>query len=299
MSSSKNHFYLIIGGGVFGASTAYHLSKSHPEASIALVDRSASFPCTLAASHDFNKIIRADYGNQFYCKLALEARDVWKSDPLYKKFYYETGMVVLENTGLGRRIIRNYENLKASANISMIGPDQLTTLYSGLFEDANYGGVEEVFINHGSGWAEATPAVQATIEASVANGVEYIQGDVERLTFDVNGGCTGARTEDGRILRAEKVILSTGAGTAKLIAQSAPQRQEIQSGDRITAAAVITAIIKLTEEQMKRFDACPVFIHDTPGVLGMYNLTPESIKSESLGRSDSSSDSRPSLEILR
>jgi sarcosine oxidase/L-pipecolate oxidase len=269
MPRSKNSSYLIIGGGVFGASTAYYLSKTHPGALVVLVDRSPSFPCSLAASHDFNKIIRADYGNPFYCQLAVEAREAWKSDPLYKQFYYESGMVVLEDNGLGRRIIKNYEDLKVSSNISMIQSDELKTLYSGLFEDTDYRGVGDVFINHNSGWAEATPAVHATIGASVTNGVEYVQGDIESLAFNEKGDCTGARTQDGRILLADKVILSTGAGTAKLLAKSAPQRQDLQSGDRITAAAVVTAIIKLTEEQMKIFAQCPVFVHDIAGVLGM------------------------------
>ena len=272
MPPSKNSSYLIIGGGVFGASTAYYLSKSQPEASIVLVDRSPSLPCSLAASHDFNKIIRADYGSPFYCQLAVEAREAWKTDLLYMQFYYESGMVVLEDTGLGPKIIKNYEDLKVSSKISMIQPDELKTRYSGLFDDTDYRGVGEVFINHESGWAEATPAIQATIGASVANGVEYVQGDIESLTFNENGDCTGARTRDERVLQADKVILSTGAGTAKLLAKSAPRRQDFQSGDRITAAAVVTAIIKLNEEQMKRFERCPVFIHDISGVLGMHYL---------------------------
>jgi len=270
MTPAKSSSYLIVGGGVFGASTAYYLSKSQPDASIVLVDRSPSFPCSLAASHDFNKIIRADYGNPFYCQLAVEAREAWKSDSLFKPFYYESGMVVLEDTGLGRRIIKNYEDLKVKSNISMIQPNELKTLYSGLFEDTDYQGVGDVFINHNSGWAEATPALQAVISASVENGVKYVQGDIEGLTFNKSGDCTGARTQDGRVLLADKVILSTGAGTAKLLAKSAPRRQELHSGDRITAAAVVTAIIKLPEEQMEKFVQCPVFIHDIAGVCGVY-----------------------------
>ncbi|TVY32263.1 L-pipecolate oxidase [Lachnellula subtilissima] len=268
MPPAKSSSYLIIGGGVFGASTAYYLSKSHPDASIVLLDRSPSFPCSLAASHDFNKIIRADYGNPFYCQLAVEAREAWKSDSLFKPFYYESGMVVLEDTGLGRRIIKNYEDLKVKSNISMIQPNELKALYSGLFEDTDYQGVGDVFINHSSGWAKATPALQAVISASVENGVKYVQGDIEGLTFNESGDCTGARTQDGRVLLADKVILSTGAGTAKLLAKSAPRHQELQSGDRITAAAVVTAIIKLTEEEMEKFRQCPVFIHDIAGVFG-------------------------------
>jgi sarcosine oxidase/L-pipecolate oxidase len=267
--SSTTSFYLIIGGGVFGASTAYWLSKSHPDASVVLVDRSPSFPCPLAASHDFNKIVRADYGNPFYCKLAVEAREAWKNHPLYKPFYHESGMVVLNDRETGQKIIKNHEDLKVNHSISMIEPTEMKDLYDGLFEDTDYEGVDKVFINHYSGWAEATPAVEAVIKAAVANGVRYIQADVESLTFYDNGDCAGARTKDGKILRAERVILCTGAGTAKLLAKSAPYRQDLQSEDRITAAAVVTGVVKLNEEQMKKFGQSPVFIHAMEGVLGI------------------------------
>jgi sarcosine oxidase/L-pipecolate oxidase len=264
--------YLIIGSGVFGASTAYHLSKSHPEAPIAILDRSSSFPCSLAASHDFNKIIRADYGTAFYCELALEAREAWKNDPLYKPFYHQSGMVVLDDTRLGRKIIKNYEDLKAHSECVLISPDEMKAQYEGLFADAAYEGVDEIFINPLSGWAEAASAVRAVIEAAVANGVKYIEGDVAKLLLDNNRHCTGVETKDGSTISAEMVILSTGAGTAKLLADSAPDRAVLQSEDRITAAAVVTGVVKLNEEQMKRFEKAPVFIHGISGVLGMIDL---------------------------
>ena len=67
---SKRADYLVVGAGVFGASTAYHLSKAKPKANIILIDRTP-FPCPIAASHDINKAVRADYGDVFYCKLGL------------------------------------------------------------------------------------------------------------------------------------------------------------------------------------------------------------------------------------
>lgn len=249
-----------------------------------LIDRSANFPCPLAASHDFNKIVRADYGNPFYCKLAVEAREVWKSDPLYKSFYHESGMVVLNDTETGRKIIRNHEDLGVDHSISMIDPAGMKTLYGGLFTDTDYEGVEKVFINHYSGWAEATPAVRAVIEAAVANGVKYVEGDIESLGFNNSGNCTGAITKDGKTLQADKVILCTGAGTAKLLAQSDPHRRDLQSGDRITAAAVITGVVRLNDEQMKRFGQSPVFIHAIEGVLGIYYFYSLSITSNNFLR---------------
>src|ERR1700712_1480611 len=69
--------YLIIGSGIFGASTAYHLAQRYPNARTCLVDR-MPYPCPLAASWDWNKVVRADYGDAFYMKFALEAMDSWR-----------------------------------------------------------------------------------------------------------------------------------------------------------------------------------------------------------------------------
>lgn len=269
MTAPENISYLIVGGGVFGASTACHLSKAHPESTIVLIDRSATYPCSLAASYDFNKIIRADYGNPFYCKLALEAREAWKSEALYQPFYHESGMVNMDDTGLGRRILKNYETLGVDPGASMLTPDEMKVRYDGLFADTDYQGVEEIYLNPSSGWGEATLALKAVIRASIANGVEYRPGDVMSLSFDESGGsCNGVTFQDGSLLQAENVILCTGAGTAKLLAKSAPDRENLQAGNRITAAAVVTGIVKLSLEQGKRFLKCPVFVHAIDGVLG-------------------------------
>ncbi|EPE25093.1 FAD/NAD(P)-binding protein [Glarea lozoyensis ATCC 20868] len=268
MPPSAKGSYLIIGSGVFGISTAYYLSLKYPEASITVLDRSIEFPCPLAASHDFNKIVRADYGNPFYCKLALEARKLWKTDPLYSSFYHESGMVNVDDTGLGRRILKNYEDLDEHPGASIINPDELKLKFDGLFTDTNYEGVDEIFYNPVSGWAEATAAVKAVVEASTVRGVKFVSANVEQLYFNESGSCAGVKCADGRIMIADSTILSTGAGTAKLLARSASNHPELQSGDRVTAAAVVTGIIRLSLEQRPRFKNSPVFIHSMAGVLG-------------------------------
>jgi sarcosine oxidase/L-pipecolate oxidase len=261
--------FIIVGGGVFGASTAYYLSKEHPEAAITLIDRSPSYPCPLGASHDFNKIVRADYGSLFYCELALKAQEAWKNDPFYKPFYHQSGLVNIDESDLGRRIIKNYETLKAYSESVIIDSDQMKTRYDGLFADMDYRGVKDIFLNPLSGWAEATPAVRKLIERATTNGVTYVEGDVETLVFNDNGDCTGVRSRDGKILSADKVILSTGAGTARLLADSAPERQDLQVEDRMVAAAVVTGIVRLNGEQMRRFQQSPVMIHSVGDVQGM------------------------------
>ena len=260
--STAQPSYLIVGAGVFGASTALHLSRQQPSASIVLIDRTP-FPCPIAASHDINKVVRADYEDIFYCDLALKALDRWRNEPIFKQWYHQAGMVTIENgeVSLGKQIIDNFKKLGVHYEAEIFRPEEMKTRFGGLFSDADYEEVDEIFWNPLSGWAEATRALTSAIEAAVENGVQYVAASVARLLLE-DGRCTGVKTEDGRIFPAANIILCTGAGTAKLLADSAPDQPELQVGNRITAAAVCTAAVSLNPEQVQRFKDVPVFVLD-------------------------------------
>lgn len=68
MSSSNT--ILIVGGGTFGLSTAYHLAKSGFN-NITVLDKSEFLPSEASAGNDLNKIIRAEYEDPWYTELAL------------------------------------------------------------------------------------------------------------------------------------------------------------------------------------------------------------------------------------
>lgn len=97
---------LIVGAGIFGASTAYHLThhtSQAPGASIprvTLLDRSP-LGAGIGASEDINKIIRADYSQKFYMDLGYEAIDAWKSlsEPggILEGLYHQSGWIVLDD----------------------------------------------------------------------------------------------------------------------------------------------------------------------------------------------------------
>lgn len=61
---------LLVGGGAFGLSTAYHLSKAGYK-NITLLEKSSVLPPEQSAGNDLNKIIRAEYEDPFYAELAL------------------------------------------------------------------------------------------------------------------------------------------------------------------------------------------------------------------------------------
>ena len=84
---------LIVGGGVFGTSTAYHLS-TRGYTQVTVLDRFDA-PSRDSAATDLNKVVRADYPNPLYTRLGLEAMAEWK-DPrsFFAGLYRHSGWIM-------------------------------------------------------------------------------------------------------------------------------------------------------------------------------------------------------------
>jgi sarcosine oxidase / L-pipecolate oxidase len=257
--------YLIVGAGVFGASTALHLIQKYPTATVSLVDR-APFPSQVAASWDLNKVVRADYTDIVYVEKVLEAKKKWRGDPLFSPYYHESGLVYIAAGDFARTVVDNYKRLGAEEDVQLVAPDEAKELYGGMFRDADYAGVSEVLVNKSSGWAEARNALKNVIKASIDAGVEYVEAEIASLEFGNGGSCSGVRSTTGKTFSATHTILCTGAGTAKLLADSAPDREELQVGGRMVAAAICSSIATLTPDAAAEFSKGPVCCQDvSPG----------------------------------
>lgn len=84
---------LIVGGGAFGTSTAFHLAQ-RGYSSVTVLDRFTA-PSTDAAATDLNKVIRFDYPNPLYTKLGREAMEAWTSPTsIFAKLFRKTGWIM-------------------------------------------------------------------------------------------------------------------------------------------------------------------------------------------------------------
>jgi glycine/D-amino acid oxidase-like deaminating enzyme len=260
--------YIIVGSGVFGASTALYLIRKYPDASITLIDRDAfDAPTRVAASWDWNKVIRAAYLDIVYTKLALEAQHLWRTDEVWRQFYHESGVVWISPTSFAEQVLKNYAELGVKADLRAYPVEEARALYDGLFDDADYTAVKEVLVDRTSGWAEAKEALQNTIETAVGLGVKYITAEVVAVEFEDTRGqrrCYGVKTAKGESIAADQVILCTGAFTPKLLINSAPEWLDLHAGERILAAAVTEAIAPLAAQQSPILDTMPVGINDNP-----------------------------------
>ncbi|KAI1348856.1 sarcosine oxidase [Xylaria sp. FL0043] len=268
--------YIIVGAGVFGTSTAIHLKSRHPDAEVILIDRhDPDAPTRPAASWDWNKVVRADYFDITYCRIALEAQDEWRANPLWSQFYHETGIYWISPTGFAQNVIDNFKELGRDAELYAVPVPEARKLYGGIFDNADYEGVGKVLVNKTSGWAAAKDALQAGIERAISIGVTYITAEIDLLEFDDKGHCVGVRAADGRTITANRTILCTGAFTPVLLENTAKSvsRDALKAEGRMIAAGVTTGLVTLDEETAGIFKEMPVCIQCNPAQRGASNGT--------------------------
>lgn len=80
---------VVVGGGVFGLSTALEAKRANPKATITLI--SEKRPLVVPASSDLNEIVRYVYSVKLYAELAKEAWSYWLNDKLYSTYFHQCG----------------------------------------------------------------------------------------------------------------------------------------------------------------------------------------------------------------
>ena len=267
--TSKQPHYLIVRSGVFGASTALHLRRSKPEAEITIVDK-VPYPNPSSASHDLNEIIRADYHDIFYTKLALEAQEWWRHNSIFKPWYHECGMCFTEKGGWTHQATRNFEQLGVETGSVIMSLEEGRERFP-EFRNADWAGADGIYFNPTSGWGEADKAMGALMDAVVAEGTTFRQGNVSSLLLRQDGSCRGVKLMDATELTADIVLLCTGAGTAKLLADTAPNDESLQVGGRMVAAGAIQCAVFCDPEHREEYVNAPVHFNGGPHIMGECN----------------------------
>lgn len=141
---------LIIGGGSFGTSTAYHLSKRGYN-KVTVLDRFAA-PSKDAAATDLNKTVRYDYPNPLYSELAQEAMAAWKSSnhPL-SDLFNQTGWIMAAGK-LARNFIDATYRASRLPDTKYISPKDINMRWPEL--KGSFGGWSSLW-NPEAGWVEA------------------------------------------------------------------------------------------------------------------------------------------------
>ncbi|SPO05019.1 related to fructosyl amino acid oxidase [Cephalotrichum gorgonifer] len=266
---------LIIGSGVFGLSTAHALATrpSFSSTKITLVDRithikDGDMPSTDAASMDSSRIIRADYADPTYTRLADEAQAFWRQQGDGELGgggrYSESGMLVVgvEGTGGMKYVKESYRNVKELAEEGGYGEKIVeygsSEAVTGFLGTGAKGSGDWGYLNKVSGWANAEKGMAWLLDQVKRTArVEFVGGTVDSLVWDgEKGEVTGARLADGTTLGAELVIVAAGAWTGALV----------DLRGLCTATGQVLGYIDITEEEQEKLKDMPVVLNLSSGL---------------------------------
>ena len=249
---------LIIGGGTFGTSTAYHLSHSYKDPSRVTVIDQAPSPPKQAAAIDLNRIIRTDYPSKLYCNLANEAIYAWFWSIDLQRYFHKTGWIMMDDTpeqdSLSSRVRETFRS-RGSDLTQDIPLDQLAQKWD-VLEGTETKGFHTAYFNPEAGWCDATLATDSLMKAAEKRGVKRVTSRVVEIVVDPSEGrVSGVRTSDGETLSADVVLLAAGAWTGSLLAPvedllDIPDQDRIER--QVQAVGRAAAYHKVSDEEFER-----------------------------------------------
>ncbi|PWY92609.1 fructosyl amino acid oxidasesarcosine oxidase [Aspergillus heteromorphus CBS 117.55] len=253
---------LIVGGGVFGLSTALSLSHRHPSIQITLLESSPTIPNPHGSSVDTSRIVRADYSQPTYARLAADALDLWRNTPWGSEGRYtQNGLLLVyppDGTNARDYAMKSYDNVK-----QIPGQDvELLPTKSDVARVAPAYGVDlnvaGGYVNWGSGWSDAEAGVRYAKQHLDQEGkVRFQTGEVSSLITDpATARVTGVTLADGSSITADLVILATGAWTAKLV----------DLRGRAVSTGQALAYMRISDDEQKRLEHMPTILNFATGI---------------------------------
>ena len=180
-------------------------------------------------------------------------------------------MCFTEKGGWTSQCFENFKKIGVETGGEIISLEEAGLRYP-VYKNADWEGSDAIYVNPTSGWGEADKAMQSVMDAAVNEGVSYVEKIVMSLILTDDGGCAGVRTSDGQELRANHVLLCTGAGTAKLLADSAPGNKALQLNGRMVAAGAVQLSATCDPEHLDWYKTAPVFFNGAPHIQGTESL---------------------------
>ncbi|KAL9043057.1 MAG: hypothetical protein Q9180_000137 [Flavoplaca navasiana] len=317
---------LIVGAGVFGLSTALAilLSPVYVKTHLTIVDPDLPdlghsrddivfryAPDAHTASIDSSRIIRPDYANPAYSKLATEAQEAWRSGYGGEDVYHESGLVVVAGQSGNEYVeaaCRNVEDPSTKAEDRLKEPTNVERLNNSRdirailgFPSRHAGHLEQPeseqlgttgYINRSSGWANAEGAIRTQMRRILQHCREpsrltLRRAKADRLLFfrtdnESKPSVSGVHLTDSSSLDADLIIVATGAWTPSLLDLSG----------RVQSTAQSLAYLPLTKSEADCLSAMPVLLNLSTG----YFVIPPALNDASPSASPTSRSSRSTPE---
>ena len=197
--------YAVIGAGIHGLSTAYHLALKLKEtgrgsgADILVVDKT---DIAAGASGIACGVVRKNYYQPAMRELMAQCVEVWESDP--KAYSYNpVGYMQISPEIMHEQVATIYDQQKSIGYDSVFveGAGDSDTYMKGLFDDWQAKGITSVLHEKKGGYANNIASIRGLAGKAEAEGVRILVGvEVQGFEFGSNSrAVTALITDQGRI----------------------------------------------------------------------------------------------------
>ena len=213
--------YAIIGAGIHGLSTAFHLAQMLKKTGrgsgedILVVDKTA---IAAGASGIACGVVRNNYFQPAMRELMAQSVEVWESDP--KTYaYHPVGYMQISPECMHEDVASIYEQQKAIGYefVFIEGAADCQKYMKGLFDDWQAKGITSVLHEKKGGYANNTKSIYGLADKAEAEGVRIMTGiEVTGFEFGSNSGAvTALNTSRGRIA-CDYVIAGAGPWVSRI-----------------------------------------------------------------------------------
>lgn len=221
MSVPQGVKYAIIGAGVHGLSTAFHLAQmlkatgKGSGADILVVDKTG---VATGASGIACGVVRNNYFQPAMRELMAHSVDVWESDAKAYS-YHSVGYIQISPECMHEGVASIYEQQKEIGYESTFieGADDSMRYMKGLFDDWQAKGITSVLHEKRGGYANNQASMHGLAAKAAAEGVRILPGvEVQSFEFGSNSGAvTALNTNQGRIA-CDTVVVGVGPWVNKI-----------------------------------------------------------------------------------
>jgi sarcosine oxidase subunit beta len=203
---------LIVGGGIVGVATAFFLGERGETGVVVLEQASLGSGTTKGGLGG----IRHQFVDELDVRLSQIATEFWRDFDSFTSSahdFQQNGYLFIAESDEGLAALRApmqlYERL--GVEVELLGPQRIAQLVPGIRTDDLKGGR----FGARDGYGEPLDALAGFAAAAALEGVRFVEHVRVDSLITEDGRIAGARTSDGEI-RADRVLLATGAWTAPL-----------------------------------------------------------------------------------
>ncbi|MEA2287259.1 MAG: hypothetical protein QOJ21_3302 [Solirubrobacteraceae bacterium] len=220
--------HLVIGAGVHGLSTAWHLARSGEE--VLVVDKAG---VAAGASGIACGVVRNNYFQPAMSELMAACVEIWESDP--EAFHYHgSGYIALGPPSQEPDLIEVFERQQRLGYPSELhtGEREVREHMTAVYPDWCAPGLTVCLHEHAGGFAFNRESMFGLADKARAAGAQIVEGvEVTGFELDGSGAVTAVQTSAGTIA-VEQVVVAVGPWVASLWDKlGLPSRLDVRTPD--------------------------------------------------------------------